>query len=328
MSVASTAVPVPTGVAVSPIRRSFGYLVVAATVFLIWWGAQVKSYEAGLSVPDWPMSYGGWWPTSPSGELPGNVFWEHLHRTIAAGVGLLTLILAVWTTRQERRDRGWVAKLALWCLAVVVVQGLLGGLTVKLLLPPAVSISHATLAQTFLCLVGWLAYTQSREWLAGEPRARTEETPRQRTARRAAQWATGAVFVQLILGACVRHFEAGLAVPFFPISPAGELVPAFVDGRVVLHLMHRGFAFVVATLVIRAALLGARRWPHMAGHALLLCGLVVLQIFLGATVVWFAKAATTTSVHVATGAVLLLGCWLLVLRGWRAARTGIDGARP
>jgi len=148
--------PGPDTAAVSTARRRFGVLLVAATLFLIFAGAEVKSRQAGLSVPDWPLSYGMVWP-----PMVGNVFYEHGHRTVAAAVGLLTLILAVWTARAEAR--GWVRRLAWIALAAVVAQGLLGGLTVLFLLPTPISMGHALLAQTFLCLVCWLACATSRD---------------------------------------------------------------------------------------------------------------------------------------------------------------------
>src|SRR5678809_1554346 len=92
---------------VSPARRRFGAALAVATVFLIFAGAQVKSHQAGLSVPDWPKSFDMWWP-----PMVGNVFYEHGHRVIAATVGFLTLLMALWTWRAE--SRASVRRLA-WC---------------------------------------------------------------------------------------------------------------------------------------------------------------------------------------------------------------------
>ena len=263
MSSVTTAVPVTTGAAVSLSRRWAGYLLVAATLFLIWWGGQVKSHEAGLSVPDWPLSYG-----TVNPPLVGNVFWEHLHRVIAAGVGLITVILAVWTARTERRR--WVVRLGWWCVAAVVVQGLLGGANVLTLLFVPVTFTHSTLAQTFLCLVAWWAYAGSAEGLygPGATPGRPVTVAAATRAFRAARWAVAAVFVQLLLGVLVRHTESGLAVPFFPVSSRGEWLPEFVNASVVIHMLHRGFAVVAAALVLRAAWVAVRELHHLAGHAL------------------------------------------------------------
>jgi len=324
----------------SAARRRFGVFLVLATLFLIFAGAEVKSRQAGLSVPDWPLSYGMWWP-----PMVGNVFFEHGHRTIAAAVGLLVTVMALWTARTESRP--WVRKLAWWALAAVVVQGLLGGLTVLLLLPPAISISHGVLAQTLLCALAWLAYATSVEWFAARdvvsreaamreavpPAARAVLTGPDASVRRraltTAAWAAGAVYVQLILGALMRHNEAGLAVPFFPTSPTGALLPDIVDGHVVLHMLHRGFAVVVLLLVLLAARRVALAFGHLARHAFALAALVCVQVLLGATIIWTAqrdpnsltawiKMPVPASLHVLLGAGLLAAASLLCLRCWRA----------
>lgn len=317
MSSITTAVPVTTGAAVSLSRRWAGYLLVAATLFLIWWGGQVKSHEAGLSVPDWPLSYGTWFP-----PLVGNVYWEHLHRVIAASVGFVTILIAVWTARTE--SRLWVVKLAWVCLAAVCVQGLLGGANVHTLLFLPVTFAHSTLAQIVLCMMAWWSYSVSRECLDGPARVVPDLGAAAGRSRRAALVALIAVFVQLLLGVTVRHTESGLAVPFFPVSPAGHWVPEFVDGSVVIHMLHRGFALVVTVAVLRAAWIAVRELAHVGGHALLLTGMLGVQVMLGAGVIWTGKAPTLTSFHVVTGAALLMLTWLLVLRCRRAEQWAAD----
>ena len=323
LAAASTARPV------SAARRRVGALLAVATVGLVFAGAEVKSRQAGLSVPDWPLSYGQLWP-----RMVGNVFYEHGHRTIAATVGFLTLLLAIWTARTESR-RG-VRRLAWTCLAAVVAQGLLGGLTVKLLLPPAVSIAHALLAQTFLCLTVALAFATSREGEAAVERAAVAGGGRARRATRLCAVATGCVFVQLVLGALMRHTESGLAVPFFPTDARGSLVPELVTSKVAIHLAHRGFACVVLAAVVAAAVATARALPRLAGHASLAGLLVAGQVVLGASVIWTARTDPSgsgqpvvspipASLHVATGAALLALVWLLTLRARRAA-VGMDVA--
>jgi cytochrome c oxidase assembly protein subunit 15 len=218
-----------------------------------------------------------------------------------------------------------VRGLAWACLGAVVAQGLLGGATVLLMLPPQISIAHAVLAQTFLCLVTWLAFAVSREGSS----VATAQGPRATRAVGAAALAVGAVWLQLLLGAVMRHNEAGLAVPFFPVDAAGRLLPERVDARVVLHLLHRGFAFVVLPLVLLAAVRVARAWPRLAVHAAALGVLVVGQLLLGATVIWTAGRSAEdnltpvvspvpASLHVATGALLLALAWLLFLRARHA----------
>jgi cytochrome c oxidase assembly protein subunit 15 len=301
----------------SPARRRFSAFVAVFALFVIFAGAQVKSHQAGLAVPDWPLSYGQWMP-----PMVGNIFYEHGHRIVAFTVGLLTVLLATWTSLAESR-RG-VRALAWACLAAVLAQGLLGGLTVLHLLPPGLSVSHAVLAQTYFCLVASVAFAVSLEGSRAVPRVAASGVVR------AAFLAAAAVWVQLLLGAIMRHNEAGLAVPFFPVDADGRFVPAAVDQRVVLHLLHRGFALVVLPLVLVAAVRVARALPRLALHAALTALLVLGQIALGASVIWTARLSEAdnitpvvsplpASLHVVNGAALLAASWLLFLRVRHAA---------
>src|SRR5437762_11708156 len=115
--------------------RNFTKFVTAATLFLIFAGAMVTSTGSGLAVPAWPLSYGRLMP-----PMVGGIFYEHGHRMIATSVGILTVILAVALYRREKR--AWVRRLGYGAFAAVVLQGVLGGLTVIFLLPTAVSVAH------------------------------------------------------------------------------------------------------------------------------------------------------------------------------------------
>src|SRR5205085_1596783 len=128
-----------------PLLRHFTKFVAAATLFLIFAGAMVTSTGSGLAVPDWPLSYGMLMPPMIAGIL-----FEHGHRLIAATVGLLVVLQAIWL--QLREPKRFVRILGWTSLGAVLAQGLLGGLTVLFLLPHAVSIAHAGLAEIFLCI--------------------------------------------------------------------------------------------------------------------------------------------------------------------------------
>ena len=128
----------------SPWLHRFATLVAVCTLLLIFIGGLVTSTGSGLAVPDWPLSYGQVFP-----EMVGGVAYEHGHRMAAATVGLLTVVLALWLWNREPRK--WVQRLGVGALITVVCQGILGGITVLFLLPTAVSVSHAALAQIFLC---------------------------------------------------------------------------------------------------------------------------------------------------------------------------------
>src|SRR5690242_5284785 len=140
----------------------FATLVAFATFFLIIAGALVTSNDAGLATSDWPLSNEQVFP-----KMVGNLFWEHGHRMVATTVGMLTGGLMVYTLVKEKRN--WVRKLSTVALAGVIAQGLLGGLTVKLMLPLAVSAAHATLAQLFFCTTVSLAVSTSRSWIQAIP---------------------------------------------------------------------------------------------------------------------------------------------------------------
>ena len=128
-------------------HHRFAVTLASWTFLLLIAGALVTSNDAGLSVPDWPTSFGSWYKIP---KLVGGVRFEHIHRMIAQVAGLLTLILAIWTWRVEKRR--WLRILALAAVGTVIAQGILGGLTVLFYLPPAISSAHAALAQALLNL--------------------------------------------------------------------------------------------------------------------------------------------------------------------------------
>lgn len=168
------------------------------TFVLIVAGALVTSHDAGLSVPDWPTSFGSLYKIPP---MVGGVMFEHGHRMIAQVIGLLTIIVAVWTQKVDQRP--WMRSLGWTALGTVIAQGILGGITVLFYLPPAVSTAHATLAQTFFCIVVAIAMFTSRAWVESAPATVSQnERP---TLITLTTLSVLAVYVQLILGAAFRH---------------------------------------------------------------------------------------------------------------------------
>jgi heme a synthase len=291
-----------------PWRHRLALLTSASTLVLIFIGGLVTSTESGLSVPDWPLSYGMVMP-----PMVGGVRYEHGHRMAATFVGFLTLVLALWTWRREPRAGvrrlGWIA------LAAVITQGLLGGLTVIYLLPTPISVTHACLAQTFFLLTIALAYGTSREWLTAGPLAEDRAGM-----RGAAVFATGVVYVQLLLGALMRHLDAGLAIPDFPLA-FGRLVPPLGDPRVAVHFAHRVGALLVLVAILRLYLAARRNGDVLYGRpARVLLVLITAQIGLGASVIWTGRAVYWTTAHVATGAAVLGTCFFVALRASRHLR--------
>lgn len=182
-----------------PVYR-YNFFVACATFFLILAGGLVTSHQAGLSVPDWPKSFGTWFP-----PMQGLMIWEHGHRVIAAFVGLLSLTLAVWITLSDKRK--WLIGLAWSSIVLVFLQALLGGLTVLLKLPPAISISHAVIGQTFFGLLVATAFFLSPYYEQNQDSAGTSRDPK---LARLALIGLGMVYLQLILGAAVRHTDHGV----------------------------------------------------------------------------------------------------------------------
>jgi cytochrome c oxidase assembly protein subunit 15 len=286
----------------------YATLVTASTVLLIAAGGMVTSTGSGLAVPDWPNTYGVFMFSFPMDKWVGGIFYEHGHRLIASTVGFLTVVLALWTWRAE--PRAWVRRLGFAALGAVILQGFLGGITVLLLLPPAVSIGHAGLAQVFFCLTLSLALFTSSGWLA---MAEPVDDP---MLRRVASATTALIYVQILLGATMRHTGAGAAIPDFPLA-FGRVIPPVWSVPVAIHFAHR----VGALLVIAAILATAGHvWRHHRGRpelmrpATLLVLLVVTQATLGAFVVWSRLDPFINTAHVVIGALALGTSLVLTLR--------------
>ena len=173
----------------------YAMLVAVCTLFLVVAGASVTSNDAGLSVPDWPLSYGKLMP-----PMTGSIFYEHGHRMVATTVGFLTIILAAWLWRAERR--AWLRNLGLIALGMVILQGVLGGMTVLFLLPKSVSIAHACLAELFFSLTVSIAVFTSPSWRRGPELVVDSGSP---SLRSLAILTPAAVLAQVALGAAFRH---------------------------------------------------------------------------------------------------------------------------
>lgn len=300
--------------------RVFTRVLSAATLFLILAGALVTSTGSGLSVPDWPSSYGYNMFTFPLHLMVGGILFEHGHRLVASAVGFFTIVLAAWLWWRE--DRRWLRWLGVIALGVVIVQGVLGGLTVLMLLPPPVSIGHAGLAQIFFCLMVAIAVFTSRGWMA------PSQVPDDPKLRRIALWTVAIVYVQILLGAAMRHTKAGLAIPDFPLA-FGGLLPPIWNAKIGIHFAHR-LGAVVATVMIVWLVTHIRSRhannPWLVRPAGILALLLVAQFTLGAYVIWTARDMYINSLHVMTGALVLASTLIVTLRAHRPlfGRPGIE----
>lgn len=312
--------------------------VVLATLVLLCFGGLVTSHGAGLAVPDWPNSYGYNMFLFPVSKWVGGIFYEHTHRLVASLVGFLTIILAVWLWLKE--ERAWLRWLGVGALALVILQGVLGGLRVTLL-KDELGIFHAALGQLFFLLVSAIALFTSRWWT--QPREVPASICQLRRFGYVVGLMTVIIFAQLLLGAAMRHQHAGLAIPDFPLA-YGQWWPSLdaesialynqqrVEARavnpittsgIVLQMAHRVTAVLILLGTIVAAFLAR---PKRLDSGLLAklsegwAGLVILQAVLGAVTIWTNKSADIATAHVAVGAVvLMLGAMIyLVCRRYEA----------
>jgi cytochrome c oxidase assembly protein subunit 15 len=204
-------------------------------------------------------------------------------------------------------------RLGFVALGTVILQGVLGGLTVLFFLPTSISTAHAGLAELFFCITVAIAVFSSPGWLRGP--ARVDDAP----LRRAALATTILIYVQILIGATMRHSEAGLAIPDFPLM-FGGIIPDHWDSRIAVHFAHRVGALVVTLAILGSA---ARVWSRhrlqrdLIGPATLLVALVAVQIGLGAFTIWSRRAGWINSAHVVCGALVLATSLVLTLRSWR-----------
>ena len=318
----------------------FAALVAASTAVLIFAGGLVTSTGSGLSVPDWPNSYGWFMWAFPLSKMVGGIFYEHLHRLVASTVGFLIVVLAIWLWRAE--PRAWVRRLGYVALAAVVTQGILGGITVLWYLPDAISIAHASLAQIVFCLTTTVALVTSPGWKRGYTTSGRADLkggpddpilkggpddptlPRDITLERLAIVTTAAIYAQIVIGATMRHTGAGLAIPDFPLA-FGHLVPPMWDSKIAIHFAHRVGAATVAVLIVATAghvFVHHARRRELVRPAVLLLALLALQITLGALTVLSQKQFVINSLHVVNGALVLVTSLVLTLRAHRARFAG------
>ena len=330
----------------NPWLHRFALLTALATFALIGVGGLVTSHEAGMAVPDWPSTYGYNMFLFPISKWVGGVLYEHSHRLVASGVGLLTTILAVWLWLKE--ERVWLRRLGVIAFFAVVLQGVLGGLRVTLY-KDEIGIFHATLAQLFFALTCAIALFTSRAWTQMRERIAISAGLKKHLLA-----TTALILLQLLLGATMRHQHAGLAVPDFPLA-YGKLWPAtdataleqvnrdrertetrdfkpVTAPQIRLHMVHR----VTAVLILAAVAAFALRTRKVLGGdalysrlALGWLGLIVVQASLGAWTVWSNKAADIATLHVLVGAASLAsGVLLLIVTFRQAVPAGSTAALP
>jgi cytochrome c oxidase assembly protein subunit 15 len=321
----------------NPWLHRIALLTVACTFPLIFMGGLVTSHHAGMSVPDWPNSYGYNMFLFPPRLWIGGILYEHTHRLMATVVGFVSIILTVIAWRVE--PRRWVRWLATAVLGAVIFQGVLGGLRV-VLVKLDLAIVHACFAQAFFCLSVLTAVVTSKWWIQAPNLSQSPEGPRGRRLITIAIAAVMVVYCQLMIGAIMRHYNAGLAIPDIPWA-YGKLLPPMSDnalntanrhriwdlgldpvtlGQIWLHFGHRVGAIIVSLTLI--VLIGwiflhhlHRRDLVLPAAALLL--LLIAQLTLGLLTVYWRKPADVASLHVACGALVLATTFFIAVRAMR-----------
>lgn len=274
-------------------------------------GAFTTSIQAGMAFPDWPLSNGS---INPDGWLTEiDKFAEHSHRLFGMVMGFLAIGLVTWLHLRE--DRAWLRKLGWTALAIVIVQGLLGGKRVlldsigvpgfEMTLGQMLRIPHGILAHVYVCILFAIAASLSRPWIEG---ARDSSTDVGCKIRFLAAVSTLLVLAQLVVAAVMRHNNAGLAIPTFPLMPDGGLLPAAWDFRVAIHFTHRVMAVVLTGALVWLSVLlwrspaAGRGFKRAAGFIVVLLS---VQILLGAVSVWTIRNPYYTTAHVIGGALIL-----------------------
>ena len=314
----------------------FACFCAGSILFLICIGGLVTSNEAGMSVPDWPTTYGYNMFFFPWQDWVGGIVYEHSHRLVASGVGVLMTILAVWLCFQERIWLRWMGGVV---PVFVLLEGCIGGLRV-VLSEDQLGILHGCLAQLLFVSVSLIALFTSRCWMrVDSPSTRSGSTPAKWTGRTLA--ICGLIFCQLMLGATMRHEHAGLAISDFPLAYGQawpKTDPASVEAYnlarakqdigtkptsalyINMQMAHRVGAVLITVAILAAA---AAMWltpgtaPMLRGWSAGWVGLVFVQFALGACTIWTNKAADIATAHVATGALTLVLGALLTAMSWR-----------
>jgi cytochrome c oxidase assembly protein subunit 15 len=288
----------------NPAHHRFAVFIACATFVLLIAGALVTSNDAGLSVPDWPTSFGSYYKLPP---WTGGIVYEHSHRLIAWSIGTLTIAITVWTWLADRRR--WMKALALGALGTIIVQGILGGLTVLYFLPPLVSSAHAAVGQTFFCIACAIALFTGRKWVQEAP---TDDVSQANDTHwphllSLALFSIFAIYLQLFFGAMFRHHGMG----WLP------------------HVLNAPLVALILTWTAIRALSQYSKIEAIRRPAIAILFLVIVQLRLGflaflTRVEWGKDAAqpempmvVSTVAHVAVGALLLASTVIFAIQVWR-----------
>ncbi len=302
----------------------FSIFALVCSLFLLYAGGFTTSIEAGMAFLDWPLSDGSLNPEGWTQDRLKRA--EHSHRLLGMQLGIFSITLFLWIWLKEARS--WLRNLAGLTLLMIVIQGLLGGLRVKLdrlnigtesnLVAQSFAVLHASGAQVVLCLLITLAVASSKWWT--ENTKISDSKP-----LKGISWigivACSAIFLQIVIGAVVRHGNAGLAISSFPFSsPVGALLPNTWNWAVAINFAHRiGALVTTATILLFAAQIWIynRNLKPFIFLSLIPIALVASQFLFGALIVWTRINEHVATLHMLFGAFLLASCWMLTFVSFR-----------
>jgi heme a synthase len=324
-------------------------ITMCSTFILIFIGGLVKSTESGLSVPDWPTTYGENMFLFPISNMVGGILYEHGHRLFASLVGTLILIQTIWIYLVN--SNSFLKKMSVFTLTTVIIQGILGGLTVHYLLPVWISASHGTIAQTTLCLTVLLTVLTSKPWTTKQTTSISTKLFKISTI------VTLLIWVQLVFGAVMRHSEAGLVAFDYP-TMNGDLIPklskineynqtrnefiweniensdstltqidvldehleSISPFKLFIHFIHRTWALIVFGSIcyfwFYIFKYNNKNRLFTIGSSILLLA-TSIQLFLGIYTIWSIRDILITTLHVANGSLVLATGFYLTIWSWR-----------
>lgn len=291
---------------------------------LLYAGGFTTTIRAGMAFLDWPLSNGSLNPDNWTKDM--DMLAEHSHRLLGQIIGVLslTLLYLMWL----RESHSWMRTLSRVLALMVILQGLLGGARVvfdKLnlqtdnnLLAQSFAVIHACGAMIVLGILVALTLGSSKFWIQRKDRL-TKPIPS--SIRSWGIASTVAIFLQILIGAIMRHAEAGLAIAKFPLAQPGSLLPAYWNFDVIVHFAHRVGA-VVVTIVLLVYL--SKLWANattrkaLTAGILTVLGLLFVQIWLGAQTIWTVRNAQVATIHHLVGAFLLASTWALTFLTYRS----------